>query len=95
MKTLAEVINRYKAISPQWPEVRFLKSLVGCKNGTAVLYLHKIFDDGCPTLESGVLGFLYITLRDVITSFDPILMHLPTSIAMRLVFSCTCNLSQF
>jgi len=52
-----------------------------------------MFDDGCPTLESGVLGFLYIMLRDVITSVEPILTHLPVSIAMQLVFTCTCNLS--
>jgi len=66
IKTLAEVINRYKAILPQWPEVRFLKSLVACKNGTAILYLHKMFDDGCPALESGVLGFC--TPRSVTSS---------------------------
>jgi len=35
-------------------------------------------------------GFLYIKLRDVITSFIPILTHLPVSIAMQLVFCCTC-----
>ena len=75
--------------------MRFPKSLVACKNGTALLYLHKMFDGGCPTLESGVLGFLYITLRDFITSFEPVLTHLPVSIAMQLVFTCTCNLSQF
>jgi len=90
---LAEVINRYNAILPQWREGRFPKSLVACKNATALLYLHEMFDDGCPTLESGVLGFLYIMLRDVITSVEPILTHLPVSIAMQLVFTCTCNLS--
>jgi len=82
-----EVINRYKAILPQLREVRFPKSLVACNNGTALLYLHKMFDDGCPTLESGVLGFLYITLRDVITSFEPILTQLPASIVMQIVVS--------
>ena len=93
-KTLAEVINCYKAILPQWREVRFPKSLVGCKNGTALLYLHKMFDDA-QHWKVVFWVFLYITLRDVITSFESILTHLPASIAMQLVFSCTCNLSQF